>query len=41
MRVFGEERRARKERLKPREDESGEPDWDAFDLPTFERKGLK
>ena len=41
MRVFGEERLARKERLKPLEDESGEPDWDAFDSPTFERKGLK
>ena len=21
------------------EDESGEPDWDAFDSPTFDRKG--
>ena len=30
-RVYGEERLARKERLKPLEDESGEPDWDAFD----------
>ena len=39
MRVYGEERLARKERLKPIEDESGEPDWDAFDSPTFERKG--
>ena len=38
MRVYGEERLARKERLKPLEDESGEPDWDAFDSPTFERK---
>lgn len=39
MRVYGEERLARKERLKPLEDESGEPDWDAFDSPTFERRG--
>ena len=39
LRVYGEERLARKERLKPLEDESGEPDWDAFDSPTFERKG--
>ena len=38
-RVYGEERLARTERLKPLEDESGEPDWDAFDSPTFERKG--
>ena len=39
MRVYGEERLARKERLKPLEDECGEPDWEAFDPPTFERKG--
>ena len=38
MRVFGEDRLARKERLKPLEDESGEPDWDVFDSPTYERK---
>ena len=38
MRVYGEERLARKERLKPLEGESGEPDWDAFDSPTYERK---
>ena len=38
LRVYGEERLPRKERLKPLEDESGEPDWDAFDSPTFERK---
>jgi len=38
MRVYGEERLARKERLKPIEDQSGEPDWDAFDSPTWERK---
>ena len=38
QRVYGEERLARKERLKPLVDESGEPDWDAFDSPTFERK---
>ena len=41
MRVYGEERLARKERLRPLEDESGEPDWDAFDPPTYERKGGK
>ena len=39
MRVYGEERLARKERLKPLEDECGEPNWDAFDSPTYERKG--
>ena len=38
MRVYGEERLARKERLKPIEGESGEPDWDAFDSPTWERR---
>ena len=36
--VFSEERVARKERLKPLEDGSGEPDWDAFDSPTYERR---
>ena len=39
IRVYGEERLARKQRLKPLKDESGEPDWDAFDAPTYERKG--
>ena len=39
MRIYGEERLPRKERLKPLEDEYGESDWDAFDSPTFERKG--
>ena len=38
LRVYGEERLARRERLTPPEDESGEPDWDAFDSPTYERK---
>ena len=38
LRVYGEERLARKERLKPLKDESSEPDWDAFDSPTYERK---
>ena len=38
-RVYGESRVSRIERLKPIEDESGEPDWDAFDTPTYERKG--
>lgn len=37
-RVYGESRVSRIERLKPIEDESGEPDWDAFDAPTWERK---
>jgi len=37
-RVYGESRVSRIERLKPIEDESGEPDWDAFDSPTYERK---
>ena len=38
IRVFGEERLVRKKRLKPLKQESGEPDWDAFDSPTYERK---
>ena len=38
-RVYGETRVSRTERLKPLEDESGELDWDAFDTPTYERKG--
>ena len=37
-RVYGESRASRIERLKPIEVESGEPDWDAFDSPTYERK---
>ena len=36
--VYGESRVSRIERLKPIEDESGMPDWDAFDSPTYERK---
>ena len=39
IRVYGEERLARKQRLKPLKDETDEPDWDAFDAPTYERKG--
>ena len=38
LRVYGEERLARRERLKPLKDESDEPDWDAFDSPAYERK---
>ena len=38
-RVYGESRVARIERLKPIVAESGEPDWDAFDSPTWERMG--
>ena len=37
-RVYGESRVARIERLSPIGDRSEEPDWDAFDSPTFERK---
>ena len=37
-RVYGESRLARIERLSPIGDGSEEPDWDAFDAPTFERK---
>ena len=37
-RVYGESRVSRIERLAPMGDGSEEPDWDAFDLPTFERK---
>ena len=38
-RVFGESRISRIERLKPIEADSGEPDWDEFDAPTYERRG--
>ena len=41
MRVFGEERLARKELLKPLEDESGEPDWDVFVLAYLRAKAWK
>lgn len=37
-RVYGESRLARIERLKPAGDSEQEPDWDAFDAPTYERK---
>ena len=37
-RVYGESRIARIKRLSPIGDGSEEPDWDAFDAPTFERK---
>ena len=37
-RVYGESRVSRIERLKPIGDGSEEPDWDAFDSPTYERK---
>jgi hypothetical protein len=37
-RVYGESRISRIERLKPIGDGSEEPDWDAFDAPTYERK---
>ena len=37
-RVFNESREARIERLKPLGDGSEEPDWDAFNSPTYERK---
>ena len=36
IRVYGEERLARKT-LKPLKDETGEPDWDAFDAHLSER----
>ena len=38
QRVHGESRMARIERLKPMGDGSEEPDWDAFDSPTYERR---
>ena len=38
QRVYGESRVSRIERLKPIGDGSEEPDWDAFDAPTYERK---
>ena len=37
-RVYDESRVSRIERLKPLEGGSREPDWDAFDSPTYERK---
>lgn len=37
-RVYGEGRVSRIARLSPLGDGSEEPDWDAFDVPTFERK---
>lgn len=37
-RVYGESRVSRIERLKPMGKGSEEPDWDAFDTPTYERK---
>ena len=40
-RVYGESRVSRIERLTPIGDGSEEPDWDAFDSPTFERKKPK
>ena len=40
-RVYGESRTARIERLQPLGDGSEEPDWDAFDSPTYERKSGK
>lgn len=38
LKVYGEARTARAERLKPLGDGSEVPDWDAFDEPTFERR---
>ena len=38
MKVYGEARLARAERLKPIADEQEEPDWDMFDSPAYERK---
>lgn len=40
-RVYGESRISRIQRLTPIGDGSEEPDWDAFDSPTFERKKPK
>ena len=37
QRVYGESRVARIQRLSPTGDGSTEPDWDAFDTPTYER----
>ena len=37
-RIFGESRLSRVERLQPLNTVSEEPDWDAFESPTFERK---
>jgi len=40
LKVYGETRIGRAERLKPLGDGSMEPDWEAFDEPTFERQGF-
>ncbi len=40
-RVYCESRTARIERLQPLGDGYEEPDWDAFDSPTYERKSGK
>ena len=37
-RVYGESRLARIGRLQPLGDGSEDPDWDAFDSPTYERR---
>ena len=37
-RIYGESREARIERLRPKTDDAGAPDWDSFDTPTYERK---
>ena len=40
LKVFGEGRLERIERLKPISENNSEIDWDAFDSPTYERKRL-
>lgn len=37
QRVYGESRMSRVDRLKPLGSKSQDPDWDAFDTPTYER----
>ena len=40
LKVFGEGRLERIERLKPISENNSEIDWDAFDSPTYERRRL-
>lgn len=35
--VYGQDRAARREQYLPVQDDTGEPNWDEFDSPTYER----
>lgn len=36
--VYGQDRAARRAQYQSIQNDTGDPDWDAFDVPTFERK---